>query len=131
VGEAADRRPVPFFDLGWYRTAYGIAPGQSPLGHYLTHRRRQIYSPNPLFDVAWYMRRFGHDLGPNRDPFTHYLQAGVKQDIDPSPGFDAARYRRTHLGRPSRGFARLVRTEQDNPLVHYLRTLYGASLQPR
>jgi hypothetical protein len=129
VGEAANRRPVPFFDPAWYRTAYAIPPEQSPLGHYLTHRRTQIFSPNPLFDVAWYIERFGHDLGPNRDPFTHYLQAGVKQDIDPSPGFDAARYRRTHLGRPSRGFTRLVRTEQHNPLVHYLRTLHGTSAQ--
>lgn len=127
LGEAAGRRPVPFFNPGWYRIEYGVAADQLALTHYLTNRRKQIYSPNPLFDVRWYMDRFGHELGPNRDPFTHYLQAGVKHDIDPSRGFDAARYRRAHLGRPSRGFAWKVRADQHNPLVHYLRVEYGAA----
>jgi hypothetical protein len=126
VGEAAGRWPVPFFDPGRYRAEYGVAADQVALGHYLTRRRKQIYSPNRLFDVTWYMSRFGDQLGPNRDPFAHYLQAGVKRDIDPSHGFDAARYRRTHLGRPTRGFARVVRADQHNPLVHYLRAEYGA-----
>jgi hypothetical protein len=124
AGEAAGRRPVAFFDPGWYRTEYGVAADQVALGHYLTNRRKQVYSPNPLFDVTWYMERFGNDLGPNRDPFAHYLQAGVKQDIAPSRGFDAAQYRRTHLGRPSRGFVWKVRADQHNPLVHYLRSEY-------
>ncbi|HVZ08212.1 hypothetical protein [Rhodopila sp.] len=127
LGEAADRRPVPFFDPGWYRAQYAVPDGQVALAHFLAHRRSQTVSPTPLFDVAWYVSRFGAALGPSRDPFAHYLQAGMTQNIDPSPGFNAALYRRTHMGRPSRGFARLLRPEQHNPLVHYLRAQYGAA----
>jgi hypothetical protein len=126
VGEAANRRPVPFFDPGWYRVEYGVPPEQCALSHFVSNRRKQIYSPNPLFDVGWYMERFGGDLGPNRDPFMHFLQAGMTKDIDPSRAFDIARYRRAHLGRPSRGFLRVVKAEQHNPLVHYLRAEYAA-----
>jgi hypothetical protein len=127
VGEAANRRPVPFFDPGWYRAEYSIPAGQIALTHYLANRRTQLYSPNRLFDVKWYVTRFGGELGPNRDPFAHYLQAGMTQDIDPSRGFNAARYRRTHLGRPSRGFLRVLKPDQHNPLVHYLRVEYAAA----
>jgi len=124
LGEPANRRPVPFFDPGWYRAEYHIAYGQPALAHYLTNRRKQQFSPTPLFDVRWYVARFASELGPNRDPFAHYLQAGMTQDIDPSRWFDAARYRRTHLGRPSRGFWRMLRPDQHNPLVHHLRIEY-------
>lgn len=124
IGEAANRRPVPFFDPGWYRAEYRIPDDMPALSHYLANRRRQLFSPTPLFDVKWYVARFGTELGPNRDPFAHYLQAGMTQDIDPSRWFNAARYRRTHLGRPSRGFLRMLRPDQHNPLVHFLRTEY-------
>jgi hypothetical protein len=124
IGEPSNRRPAPFFDPGWYRTEYHIPGEVLALSHYLANRRKQIFSPTPLFDVNWYVARFGSDLGPNRDPFAHYLQAGMTQDIDPSRWFNAARYRRTHLGRPSRGFLRVLRPDQHNPLVHFLRTEY-------
>jgi hypothetical protein len=124
AGEAANRRPVPFFDPDWYRTEYHIPDEQLALGHYLANRRKQEFSPTPLFDVKWYVARFGSELGTNRDPFAHYLQAGMTQDIDPSRWFNAARYRRTHLGRPSRGFLRMLRPDQHNPLVHHLRVEY-------
>jgi hypothetical protein len=130
IGEPANRRPAPFFDPGWYRTEYDIPPDQSALGHYLANRRKQLYSPTPLFDVKWYVTRFGGDLGPNRDPFAHYLHAGTTQDIDPSRGFNAANYRRTHLGRPSRGFVRSLNPDQHNPLVHHLRSEYETPKSP-
>lgn len=126
VGEAENRRPVPFFDPGWYRTEYGVSAEQSALGHYLANRRKQLYAPTPLFDVTWYVKRFGEDIGPNRDPFAHYLQAAMMRDIDPSRGFNVADYRRSHLGRRSRGFARILSPDRHNPLVHYLRSEYGA-----
>ncbi len=124
VGEPAGRRPVPYFDPVWYRQAYDVPPGQTALAHYLVHRRRQIVSPNGLFDVGWYVERFAEVMGPNRDPFAHYLQAGTLADIDPSRGFNAAEYRRRHLGRASRGFRRMMRPDVHNPLVHYLRATY-------
>jgi hypothetical protein len=130
AGEAADRRPVPFFDPGWYRTEYNIPAEHLALGHYLVNRRKQQHSPTPLFDVKWYIARFGSELGPNRDPFAHYLQAGMTQDIDPSRWFNAEKYRRANLGRPSRGFLRMLRPDQHNPLVHFLRAEYEQRQRP-
>jgi hypothetical protein len=124
AGEADNRRPVPYFDPGWYRAEYRVPETQLALTHYLTNRRQQRFSPTPLFDVNWYIARFGAELGPNRDPFAHYLHAGMTRDIDPSHWFKAERYRRTHLGRPSRGFRKAMKPEQHNPLVHYLRLEY-------
>ncbi|MDR3536243.1 MAG: hypothetical protein P4L71_07060 [Acetobacteraceae bacterium] len=124
VGEPADRRPVPFFEPGWYRRTYRVPPPQTALAHYLAHRRSQSVSPNHLFDVAWYVSAHAEVLGSNRDPFAHYLQEGTFADIDPSPNFDASGYRRTHLGRPSRSFRRLMTPDRDNPLVHRLRSDY-------
>ncbi len=126
VGEATGRRPGPFFDPLWYRAEYAVPDDRSALGHYLANRRTRAFSPTPLFDIGWYMDRFGTELGPNRDLFMHFLQAGIHADIDPSRGFDAAGYRRAHLGRPSRRFGRMARPEQHNPLVHFLRTEYAA-----
>lgn len=125
VGEPADRRPVPYLEPGWYRATYDVPAGQTALAHYLAHRRSQRFSPNHLFDVAWYVAAHKEEMGPNRDPFAHYLQVGTFQDVDPSSAFDAAAYRRTHLGRPSRAFRRLMTPERDNPLVHRLRADYG------
>lgn len=126
LGEPAGRRPVPFFDPAWYRSEYAVPDNQLALGHHLANRRKQIFSPTPLFDIAWYMARFGDDLGPNRDPFMHFPQAGMRGDIDASRGFDAAHYRRTHLGRPSRRFWRVLKPDQHHPLVHYPRAEYAA-----
>jgi hypothetical protein len=126
VGEPAGRRPMPYFEPDWYRATYGVPAGQSALAHYLAHRRSQTVSPTRLFDVSWYVTTQADALGPNRDPFAHYLQVGTFQDIDPSPAFDAASYRRAHLGRPSRGFRRLMTPDRDNPLVHRLRAEYAA-----
>jgi hypothetical protein len=124
AGEPVGRRPVPYFDPAWYRRTYDVPPDQTALGHFLANRRAQTVSPNPLFDVAWYLARQQQPLGANRDPFAHYLQVGTTADVDPSPRFDARTYRRRHLGRPSRAFARLMRPDQHNPLVHFLRSTY-------
>jgi hypothetical protein len=127
TGEPAGRRPAPFFDPVWYRAEYDVPADQLALSHYLANRRLQTFSPTPFFDVRWYVSRFGHQIPAGRDPFAHYMQAGMTQDIDPSHDFNAANYRQAHLGRPSRGFPRLLKPEQHNPLVHYLRSEYGGT----
>jgi hypothetical protein len=125
IGEPGNRRPVPYFDPDWYCNEYTVPADRMALAHYLANRRKQTYSPTPLFDVRRYVAHAGNALGPNRDPFAHYLLAGMTQDIDPSGAFDAVVYRRAHLGRPSRDFAKMMRPETDNPLVHHLRAAYG------
>lgn len=123
-GEDAGRRPVIYFDPIWYRDRYRIRERTNALAHYLAHRRTREYSPNPLFDVEWYVQQSGARVGVNRDPFAHYLEFGTFEDVNPSPSFDAGNYRRKHLGRPSRAFRRLMNPELHNPLVHYLLSTY-------
>jgi hypothetical protein len=123
-GEAANRRPVPYFDPDWYRTTYGIPPEQGALAHYLVHRRSQAFSPIPLFDVDWYVSQHAQALGPHRDPFAHFLQASTRGDIDPSPRFDAAKYRLQHVGLANGVFRHMMRAEIDNPLIYHLRMEY-------
>lgn len=123
-GEAANRRPIVYFDPHWYRAKYDIPAGALCLAHFLQNRRSQKFSPNALFDEAWYVERNRDVVGPNRDPFAHFLQAGTYRDLDPSPGFDAAAYRRATLGRPSRHFKRMLQPDSDNPLVHHLHATY-------
>jgi hypothetical protein len=122
-GEARDRRPIVTFDPGWYRATYKVPDGQSALAHFLTHRRSGKVSPNPLFDVAWYVGQHAAAIGPGRDPFVHYLQASASSDIDPSPAFDAAAYRRQHMARDGQG-AIPARTGPDIPLIHCLHSQY-------
>jgi hypothetical protein len=124
VGEPAGRRPIVFFDPIWYRNTYDIAPYQSPLAHYLAHRRSQKYSPHPLFDPAWYIARSNAAVYPRRDPFSHFLIAGMHQDVSPSAAFDPAAWRRRTRGRPSRRFKHILSPEKDNPLVNYLLATY-------
>ena len=123
-GEAADRRAVPWFDPAWYRAEYHVAPDDLALAHYLRHRHTRQVSPNPLFDVAWYIEQHADEVAGNRDPFAHFLQTGTYRDIDPSPAFSAAEYRKRHLGRPSRLFRQMMHPDRDNPLVHHLRAEY-------
>jgi hypothetical protein len=123
-GEKAGRRPVVYFDPVWYREVHSVPLEKNALAHYLAHRRTQAVSPNPLFDVRWYVANYGRQIGPGRDAFAHYLQVGTFEDLDPSPAFNASEYRRLHLGRPSRRFRHLARLETHNPLVHALTRLY-------
>ncbi|HEY1933156.1 MAG TPA: hypothetical protein VGG99_14170 [Acetobacteraceae bacterium] len=124
VGEAADRRPVVYFEPGWYRRTYGLAADGSPLAHYLANRRTQKYSPNSLFDPAWYIAHCDEKLHARRDVFAHYLVAGMQKDVPPSAQFDAAAWRRRTRGRATRRFRHGQSPERDNPLVSYMLTHY-------
>ena len=96
-GEAGGLRPSLAFDPAWYREGYDLPEGCSPLRHYLGNRQSQALSPLPLFDVGFYIRRYGQDIPAGRDPFTHYLISGAARDFDPSPWFNSAAYRRRHM----------------------------------
>jgi hypothetical protein len=121
IGEPAGARPSLAFDPAWYRRTYAIAPHQSPLAHYLAHRREQRFSPLPLFDIEFYLASYGGRIGPNRDPFTHYLLAGAPRDLDPNPFFRTGPYRRRHMAADAEARATAPgRAELDNPLLHFL-----------
>jgi hypothetical protein len=123
-GETAGRRPVVYFDPIWYRGTYGVPARQSALAHFLTHRRSQLFSPHPEFDLDWYLRTYGEEVGPNRDPFAHYLMSGTYADVSPSTAFDWSAYRRRTRGRRTRHFQWTLDPTRDNPLIHKLHAEY-------
>jgi hypothetical protein len=124
-GEAAHRRPAPWFDPGWYRSAYDVPAGQLALAHYLQHRLERTVSPNPLFDVDWYVAHHATSIPPEVDPFTHYLVSGALRDIDPSPRFDARMWRHRHMAPIAAEGQSELPVMARNPLVHFLRSQLG------
>ncbi len=126
-GEAANRRPAPWFDPIWYRSEYAVAPEQLALGHYTRHRAERTVSPNPLFDVEWYVARYGAEIPPEVDPFSHYLLSGAMRDIDPSPRFDARAWRHRHMAPLGAEGQSELPVSARNPLVHHLRSLLAAT----
>lgn len=125
-GEPANRRPVPWFDPGWYRSRYDPPVEEPALAHYLRHRLTRTVSPNPLFDLDWYLVRHGASIPAEVDPFSHYLLHGAIEDIDPSPLFNARAWRHLRMA-PSwaEGQSELPVAAR-NPLVHFLRSMYAA-----
>ncbi len=120
TGERSGLRPIPYFEPAWYARIYGLRRGTSPLRHYLTHRRSQLYAPNSRFDLAHYLARHGAEIGRNRDAFAHLLRHGARRDLDSSPDFDAAAYRAHHGLSTRPASVRVADQEACNPLVHRL-----------
>jgi SAM-dependent methyltransferase len=79
-------------------------------------RRIHIISASPLFDSAWYLKRYPDVASSGLDPALHYLRFGAFENRNPGPDFDAWRYLKTY---PDVAEARL------NPLLHYLE--YGVN----
>jgi hypothetical protein len=120
MGETASCRPVAYFDPAWYRDAYALPRRASALGHYLANRRSQRFAPNPHFDLAFYMARYGAEIGPNRDPFAHLVMWGAARNLDPSPVFDSRAYRAASMPAAMVKTTDLASHERQVPLVHFL-----------
>lgn len=120
-GEPSGQRPTIWFDPVWYRREYGVNADQVALGHYLAHRHGRGVSPNPLFDVSWYVARFGQEIPPEMDPFSHYTIWGALRDIAPSPGFDARGWRHRNMAALGAPGQEQLPYAARNPLIHYLR----------
>ena len=126
-GEPANRRPVPWFDPGWYRHQNVVPPEDPALAHYLRHRHTRKVSPNPLFDVEWYVARHAASIPREVDPFSHYLLSGALHDIDPSPRFDARAWRHLHMAPLAATGQSELPVSARNPLVHHLRFVHAKS----
>ena len=120
VGEPAGFRPICYFEPTWYARTYALPKGTSALAHYLRHRRSQAYAPNALFDLDFYLGRYGGEIGPNRDAFAHFLRCGGARDLDPSANFSSQAYRERHGLDAALRPARLADHEACIPLVHHL-----------
>jgi len=147
------------FDVAWYRAAYGLAPDDDAIDHYLAGPEDR--RPSPWFDAAWYLRRYPDMRGGLIKPLTHYILFGARENRDPNPTFVTRWYRdsqpeaaawRTPLDHyVSRGAARRADPAPDfdaewyaatylggegpalDPLAHFLLVgrAAGARVQPR
>jgi len=95
------------FDVDYYRAS---------LLHFLLNGAYQGRKPHPLFDPAFYLRKYPDVAAAGLNPFCHYLKHGYKELRQPHPLFDPVFYLERNPD---------VRDARVNPLLHYLR--HGAA----
>jgi hypothetical protein len=95
------------FDAGYYG---------HPLLHFLLQGAYQGRQPHPLFDPAFYLRKYPDVAAAGVNPLCHYLKYGAAELRQPHPLFDPSFY----LDRNPD-----VRRAGVNPLLHYVR--HGAA----
>ncbi len=103
--QSAPIQAARFFDVEWYRNAYGVA--QNPFEHFLKVGWKRGLNPNPFFDVVWY----GLTYRTKRNPLVDYILFGSMGRRNPHPLFDGDWYLRTHKDVASAGV---------DPLLHFL-----------
>jgi hypothetical protein len=103
------------FDADYYRRSSPEGRAH-PLLHFLVRGAYQGRQPHPLFDPAFYLRKYPDVAASGANPLCHYLKYGARQSRQPHPLFDAGFYLARSID---------VRGSRMNPLVHYLR--HGAA----
>jgi glycosyltransferase involved in cell wall biosynthesis/GT2 family glycosyltransferase len=115
---------LPLFDTSYYLAQNpDISPRHrvDALSHYLCRGGWEGRNPHPLFDSAFYLRRYFQRAQTQPNPLLHYLEEGAWQGLDPHPLFDTAFYvaQRPDLAKAS-----------FNPLLHYLEFGSKENLDP-
>lgn len=116
--------PPALFDQAWYLAGNPdvAASGLSPLVHYVVAGAAEDRAPHPLFDPAFYRRRYGRDLdATGLGPLDHYVRIGAAHGYDPHPLFDSAYYLSQCPDQASVG---------GNLLLHYLETGWAHDYSP-
>ncbi|WP_321884428.1 HAD-IA family hydrolase [Paraburkholderia bannensis] len=111
-GRFEGRRSSIYFDSAYYIQNY--LKGESGIdaaGHYSTVGWRAGNSPNPYFDVQWYLRNNDDVAEAGVDPLWHYVLFGWKEGRNPSAYFDINYYMGTNEDVRAAGF---------EPLRHYI-----------
>lgn len=112
IGIYISRNPCRLFDSKHYLSQVsGKRPVEIPLLDYLSAGWREHLSPNPLFDLAWYLERNEDIVAAGIEPLAHFFQHGGLEGRQPHPAFPTHRVleRCPHLQETSR-----------NPLEYYL-----------
>lgn len=105
------------FDAGWYRKYYSDLwhADFDPLHHFVKHGWKEKRSPNVFFDTAWYVHKYGGDLGEDLgeiNPLIYYIEKGFSLGHNPSPQFICETYFRKNPD---------LDPEKTEPLAHFLR----------
>jgi hypothetical protein len=96
------------FDADYYESS----GRRHPLLHFLVQGAYQGRQPHPLFDPAFYLRKYPDVAAAGVNPLCHYLKHGAAELRQPHPLFDPGFY----LDRNPD-----IRRAGVNPLVHYVR----------
>jgi glycosyltransferase involved in cell wall biosynthesis len=103
---------LALFDLEYYSAQAGqFASREAALADYLARGFAKGYSPNSLFDPAYYARQYPQAALSLPNPLVHFLVHAATEFQNPSPYFDTEYYYRQDRSLLSRGV---------NALVHYL-----------
>jgi hypothetical protein len=117
--ELRARRELGFpilFDAAYYRTKYrGPLP---PLLHFIVAGAFEGRDPHPLFDTAFYLRKYADVADSGVNPLFHYLLHGAAEGRKPHPLFEPAYYTAQCPAAASQ------------PLLHFLRTGGESCAQP-
>jgi hypothetical protein len=97
TGAAEDRNPHPLFETDWYRKqTRGRLRGADALSDFLRAGGRELRSPSPNFDPAFYVDQAGGVAAARANPLLHYLKAGAFEGLWPAPNFDEGAYFAAH-----------------------------------
>jgi hypothetical protein len=96
------------FDPVYYRTEYR-GPWSS-LPHFIVAGAFEGRDPHPLFDAAFYLRKYPDVAASGVNPLFHYLLHGAAEGRKPHPLFEPAYH------------AAQVAVARGNPLLAYLKT---------
>ena len=65
----------------------------NPICHYIEKGQNDLRSPNPFFDIAYYLSQLTpSEMGSFKDPFSHYIVKGARSRLNPHPLIDVDYY---------------------------------------
>ena len=100
------------FDARYYRSASpGAVARLFPYLHFMLAGAFAGRRPHPLFDTAFYLRRYPDVAASRVNPLCHYLHHGAEERRKPHPLFQPAHY----LSQ-----CQAARGSGANPLLHFL-----------
>ena len=81
------RTPSEFNDAHYLQTNPNIDYRKlTPYDHFRKVGHTDLRSPNPDFDIVWYLQNYGHTFDVSKiDPFSHYLKRGKSRGNTPHP----------------------------------------------
>ena len=90
TGERLGRKPCAVFDPIWYASAHRLdLERENALADYLVRRKSNTCSPNPYFDVGFYLEDNPDVREADIDAFEHWLGWGIYESRKASPHFNA------------------------------------------
>ncbi|HQT78874.1 MAG TPA: hypothetical protein PLD10_17620, partial [Rhodopila sp.] len=72
----------------------------NPLTHFLGAGAGRGISPNPFFDLRWYVGCYKDVADSGMNPLVHFIRVGAAEGRRPHPAVDLLAYRKSHPGCP-------------------------------